>query len=493
MCKKFIADGRSFGERKQISFEGKSGLTVEYLLKYSQLIVAPRQWHDSCLSSVVGVQWSDCGWPVERFKTLQSDYGAEGPESRRRDLGLGAVNSPSAPAGRTHSMEDEMKRGTWVTIGLIATVAVMACLLMASPASADKLQDAIAKTPQGTGEGHIDSNATKGFMGIPGAPNTFWLYGILWGMWVGWIFSTVGAFGGIMAGVGHVSVFGLGDYAAAFKKTSPTLNKLLTDSIRTSNQYLVGLSAFLSSLSYYRMGRLVLPLGLCLAGGGILGAYLIPVLTAGKINLRAYQGFFGLIVLLIGAFLFYETTERGQKSKKAAKAAAAAFENEHVKGAATTTSEVERGVHVTSWGMSRIAFTFYGVEFSFNPIWPIVGGFVIAAISSFIGVGGGFLYVPFLTSVVGLPMYVVAGTSALAVLVSMITSIFSYMFFKGIPVDFVLIGTELVGVFVGSIVGPYTSKYIPDVWLKRIFVVLAIYVGVGYTLRGFYGIRIPGL
>lgn len=70
MCKKFIADGRSFGVRKGIGFEGKSGLTVEDLLKYRQLFVVRRQWHNSCLLSVVGVQWSDYGWPVERFKTL---------------------------------------------------------------------------------------------------------------------------------------------------------------------------------------------------------------------------------------------------------------------------------------------------------------------------------------------------------------------------------------------------------------------------------------
>jgi len=42
------------------------------------------------------------------------------------------------------------------------------------------------------------------------------------------------------------------------------------------------------------------------------------------------------------------------------------------------------------------------------------------------GVGGGFLYVPFLTSMAGLPMFLVAGTSGL-VLVGMIVSIFSYM------------------------------------------------------------------
>jgi len=388
-----------------------------------------------------------------------------------------------------------MTKKSWIVISLIVAATIAATLVTAFPAEAGKLEDAIAKTPQGVGKGMIDPKAAPGFMGIPGAPTPFWFYGILWGIWVGWIFSTVGAFGGIMAGVGHITVFGLADYGRMFKDTSPVLNKLLTDSIRTSNSYLVGLSAFISSLTYYRMGRLVLPLGLCLAGGGIAGAYLIPVLTAGKINLSAYIGFFGIIVLVIGGFLFYGTTERGMRSQKEAKAAAAAFEKEHIKRASgETTEHAARGVHVTHWGASKISFTFYGVEFSFSPIVPILGGFVIASITAFIGVGGGFLYVPFLTSVAGLPMYIVAGTSALAVLIAMITSIFTFMFIKGTPIDFLFIGVELVGIFIGSILGPYTSKYIPDIWLKRIFVVLAVYVGVGYTTKGFLGYSIfPGM
>lgn len=388
-----------------------------------------------------------------------------------------------------------MTKKSWIVISLIVAAAIAATLVTAFPAEAGKLEDAIAKTPQGVGKGMIDPKAAPGFMGIPGAPTPFWFYGILWGIWVGWIFSTVGAFGGIMAGVGHITVFGLADYGRMFKDTSPVLNKLLTDSIRTSNSYLVGLSAFISSLTYYRMGRLVLPLGLCLACGGVAGAYLIPVLTAGKINLSAYIGFFGIIVLVIGGFLFYGTTERGMRSQKEAKAAAAAFEKEHIKRASgETTEHAARGVHVTHWGASKISFTFYGVEFSFSPIVPILGGFVIASITAFIGVGGGFLYVPFLTSVAGLPMYIVAGTSALAVLIAMITSIFTFMFIKGTPIDFLFIGVELVGIFIGSILGPYTSKYIPDIWLKRIFVVLAVYVGVGYTTKGFLGYSIfPGM
>jgi uncharacterized protein len=387
-----------------------------------------------------------------------------------------------------------MQKKSLVILGLLALIAVAATLIWAAPSFAGKLEDAIAQTPQGTGPGMIDPSKPTGFMGIPGAPYHFFLLYILWGIWVGWIFSSVGAFGGIMAGVGHISVFGLSDFASSFKKTSPPLNKLMTDSIRTSNQYLVGLSALISSFTYYRMGRLVLPLGLCLAIGGILAGYLVPLLTVGKMAVSTYVGFFGIIVFAVAFVLFYETTPKGQEKKKAAKAAAKAFEEAHIKKGGQVSAEHARGVQVTHWGLKRIAFTFYGQEFSFNPLWPLLGGFVINGISALIGVGGGFLYVPFLTSVAGLPMFIVAGTSALAVLVGMIVNIFNMMVVRQVPVDFVLISTELIGIAIGSVLGPLTSKRIPEVWLKRIFVVLAIYVGIGYLTKGFLGKSIlPGM
>jgi hypothetical protein len=104
--------------------------------------------------------------------------------------------------------------------------------------------------------------------------------------------------------------------------------------------------------------------------------------------------------------------------------------------------------------MTEITFSFYGVEFSFKPIVPIIGGFFIAGLASFLGIGGGFLFVPFLTSIAGLPMFLVAGTSALTVLVGMIISIITYMGIKGVPVYWPLIGVELIGIFVGSMIGP---------------------------------------
>ncbi len=381
-----------------------------------------------------------------------------------------------------------MKHGHWSIIALVVMFAVVATLFLVCPADAGKLEDAIAKTPVGAEAGKIDPKAPPGYLGIKGAPDPNLIYGFLWAIWVGWIFSSVGAFGGIMAGVGHITIFGLGDYAKTFKKTSPVMNKLLTDSIRVSNQFLVGLSALVSVTNYYRMGRLVLPLGICLAIGSIVGSILVPIFTAGQISLKAYIGYFGIAVFVIGAFLFYETTERGQRGKKEAKAAAQAFEAAHVKQAGKgAVDEKARGVRVLKWGLGRIIFSFYGVEFSFRPIVAVIGGFIIAAIASFLGIGGGFLFVPFLTSIAGLPMFLVAGTSALTVLIGMIVSIFSYMVIKGIPVYWTLIGAELVGIFIGSMIGPRTSKYIPDIWLKRIFVVLALYVGIRYCSKGFLG------
>lgn len=208
-----------------------------------------------------------------------------------------------------------MDKKKLIIFSLFLVVLVGAGLLLSQPAFADKLAEAIAKTPTGTETGMISPDASKGFLGIPGAPSPSLILGFIWAIWVGWIFSTVGAFGGIMAGVGHMTIFGLGDYARTFKKTSPVLNKLITDSIRVSNQWLVGLSAAISTTNYYRMGRLVAPLGIALALGGVSGSLLIPWLTAGKIKLSAYMGYFGLCVFVIGGFLFYETTPGDSRKK----------------------------------------------------------------------------------------------------------------------------------------------------------------------------------
>ena len=367
---------------------------------------------------------------------------------------------------------------------LLIVFALSVPFIAANDVCADKLSDAIAKAPQGTEKGQIDPGAKPGFLGIPGAPSINMIIGLIWAIWVGWIFSTVGAFGGIMAGVGHMTIYGLGAYAKTFKDTAPQMNKFVTDSIRVSNQWLVGLSALVSSVNYYRQKRLVPALGLFLGSGALFATLLVVFTTAGKLKFSQYQGWFGLCVFVIGGFMIYEMSPKGQATKKAAAEAAKAFEGT-IKGKGKIE---EQGVKTLSWSLTKVEISFFGQTFSFSPVWAFVGGFFISALASFLGIGGGFLYVPFLTSVVGLPMFVVAGTSALSVLIGMIFAIFNFMVLKGVMVYWPMIGAELVGIFIGSMIGPRTGKYIPAKVLKGIFIALAIYIGLRYTMRGFFGI-----
>lgn len=332
-------------------------------------------------------------------------------------------------------------------------------------------------------KGTIDPAAQPGFLGIPGAPAISPVIAFLWAIWVGWIFSTVGAFGGVMAGVGHMSVFGFGAYAESFGGQSP-LNKGITDSIRVSNQWLVGVSALVSSIKYASIGRIVLPLGIALGIGSLAGSTLIPRLTQGMVSFKGYQGYFGLFVLGLGCYLLYETTSFAQAKRKKAAAAAKAFEAA-CKLSAKGDSKPSTGVSIKSITPMRVSFTFCGVDFSFSTILPIVGGFIISSLAAFLGVGGGFLLVPFLTSITQLPMYLAAGTSAFAVLIGMVTAITTFMA-GGTTVDWGLVGFEICGIVAGSWIGPMTAKFFPDIWLKRLFIVLAFVVGLQYTLKAFF-------
>ena len=376
-------------------------------------------------------------------------------------------------------------KSKWILLGVVASLAVLAASA-AFAADGSVLANAIAKQVE-TAPETLNMQAEPGYLGIPGGPKVNMILAFGWALWVGWIFSTVGAFGGVMAGVGHMTVHGLGAYAKSFGKTP--LNKSVTDSVRASNQMLAGLSAVISTFSYYRMKRLVLPLGFALGLGSIAGAFGAVSLTAGKLNFSSYQGYFGLFVLVLGLYLMWETSPAGQRSKAKAKEAAKAFEAA-AKGKAEGVA-APTGVKLIKFTFTTCQFTFCGVEFAFNPLLPFCGGVVIASIAAFLGVGGGFLRVPFITSVTQLPMYRAAGTSALAVLLSMITGITTLML-HGALVDWNLVGLELAGIAVGSIVGPYTSRFFSEIWLKRLFIVLALYVGTDYILRGFFNIKMFG-
>lgn len=289
-----------------------------------------------------------------------------------------------------------------------------------------------------------------------------------WALFVGLVFSTVGAAGGILAGVGHITIFGIAD----------------ANMVKPMNQLLVIVSPLIAIPAYWRQQRVVFSLGLLLGLGSIFGSIFGSWYSKNYLpTMYQYQPLFGLLVLFISLRLFYETTRRFQERNKKIRESSRAFEAKIRVLTGQRRNPSGDGMLETTCSLRKLKISFLGHEFSFNPAWPVLAGFVISVISSALGVGGGFLLVPYMASRLGLPMFIVAGTSALAVLVASVTSVGNYLYL-GVKVDWPLALLCLVGVTLGSLLGPWVSRYMKESFLRLLLAVVLLYIAVGYTFGG---------
>ncbi len=278
------------------------------------------------------------------------------------------------------------------------------------------------------------------------------LLAFFWSVFVGLVFSTVGAAGGILAGVGHISVFGI-----------PQAN-----SIKLMNQILIFTSTLISVPSYWRQRRLIISLGVLLGLGSIAGALIGSTLSYRFLpDLKSYKPLFGIFTLAVALKMIYDLFHTKKK--------------ERIK-------EIESGIsklsgsdlRTTHLSVKKIEFEFAGKTYSFSPFTPLLAGFVVAVISSSLGVGGGFLLVPFMVSVMGIPMFLVPGTSALSILITMLVSAGNY-FKMGAELSWELLSVEIAGIVIGSFVGPHLSKLLKERRLRLVLGLLLLYVGLVYT------------
>ncbi len=317
---------------------------------------------------------------------------------------------------------------------------------------------------------------------------------LLWCIWVGWIFSTVGAFGGIMAGVGHISILGIGAWAKKLKGKAINIGmyndagKYLTDHIRFSNTAITWLNSLSSTINWYTQKRLVWPAAIAMGLGMVFGAQAAVWGTGGKLGVALYKGLFGLCTWAVSFYMFYQVTPRAKASKSKGREAAKRFQQrvEELKKAGKL-KELE-GITNVKYSLSQVEFDFFGEHFVAKNYLPFFYGLIIGFITVLIGVGGGFLIVPFFTAI-GWPMYITPAVSALTVFLNQCSALAGW-FARGLvfPIAIVI---GWVGILIGSYIGPRTQKYLPMDTLFVIFGSLAFYVGLRYILAGFFGIKLP--
>ncbi len=111
---------------------------------------------------------------------------------------------------------------------------------------------------------------------------------------------------------------------------------------------------------------------------------------------------------------------------------------------------------------------FWGHEFKVNFILGCLGGFLIAIVSSMFGFGGGPFMVPLMTVGLGLPMYVVVGSSLLAIFFNTLMGTARHYQFGNFDLIFFLI--MFPAAILGGFIAPQIAKRVSPLTVKRVAV-----------------------
>jgi len=285
-----------------------------------------------------------------------------------------------------------------------------------------------------------------------------------WSVLAGVVMSMGGGGGGILAGVGNISIIGIGD---------PNMIKVV-------NQILEFASRIVSVPLYQRQRRLVwsvaLSYGIGAPIGAITGAWFSKSMMA---NMAAYRPAFGVLIALVAARVLYESWGSGAMNhagrRKANEASMRATRN--ARSSSGLDGEAVPRSSLLNWNSVRVRFG--GDHFDFSPLVAAAGGFAISFVGSTFGVGGGFLATPFMASVLLFPMYLVAGTSLVALFIPLAVSIATYIVLR-VNVDWRLVAVEVPGVLAGSFLGPWVNSYMNERAQKTAVAVALFAIGLFY-------------
>lgn len=116
----------------------------------------------------------------------------------------------------------------------------------------------------------------------------------------------------------------------------------------------------------------------------------------------------------------------------------------------------------------------------------IIYGLLVGLVTGLVGAGGGFLIVPTLTLLVGLPMTIAAATSLLVITINSLAGLSGHLLNTSVDWPIVLFFTA--GTVAGSLVGVRLADRIPERALRRGFGVFVLAIGALVLTQ-----EIPGL
>ena len=265
---------------------------------------------------------------------------------------------------------------------------------------------------------------------------------ITWGVLTGIVFSAIGAAGGILTSFGLITLFGVAD----------------PNAVKPMTQIIVLATALIFVPGYLKRRAIVVPLGLLLGAGGLLGAWSGSTVSSLYLaDMKSFRPLFGLLALAIGAQIIWKLT----RGAKAANLAPAEVRDQKVTAAALSFTYAETPFRVPTWS-------------------PLLAGFLISFIAAIFGVGGGFLLVPYMASLLAMPMHIIPATAAIAIFMSLAVSITNFIS-RGAPIDVDLLIPLTIGTVIGALLGPVINKRAKNSWLQGGLALVVIGIGLKYV------------
>lgn len=288
----------------------------------------------------------------------------------------------------------------------------------------------------------------------------YYFIAFLWAIFTGFMFSATGAAGGILSSFGFITI----------------LNVHVANSVKVMSEILVLISPIIILFFYLRQERfkklrkILFFVGFTLGVGAVLGALFGSWFSKTYLSdLKSFKYFFGYIAFMVAALMIYKVLrQRGNKGKKA----------HHD----TSKTGVMKEGEMSKFSFKKINFMVNGEYYSIYPVVIFFVGFLVAVLAAGFGVGGGFLFVPFLTDIIGFPVFLAAAISVLSVLIIAIVSVSVYVS-MGAPVIVPLLAVSVAGILIGSTIGPKLSKHVNNEWLRYAVIGLLVFIGVAYVFK----------
>ena len=258
---------------------------------------------------------------------------------------------------------------------------------------------------------------------------------------------------------------------------TPALNILglpMVYAIGTGFIPLVG-NALFAAVKHFKLGNVDLGLGIAMglfsSAGVELGKRLILYLE--KLNLAEHYVRVAYIILLLFISIlmlkeYYDYRKRTRKEQQNGM-------SETQQGNLTLTR------HINRIGFPpKISLPHSGVDY-ISPWVIIASGILIGFISGFIGIGGGFIALPILIYVIGIPTITAVGTSLVIVF---ITSCYGTIVYAAAGrVEWLEALIILAGSLIGVQLGVYATKYRTGMKIRVLFAVLLFFVAISVFLK----------